>query len=160
MFILPFVHTTQISPPASSSSSSSSPAPSPAPAPPLPLALAPRLQIIRILTLGGTDLWQEEEVLRLKEDVLDPNGLPLLCYDTYKGIHFCQLDPSRMDLSEYYEWDEVDPTVTPSVFCWRTFYWMGDVLPPPQTARLGPFSCKEIVQQCIALSEKREVSTS
>ena len=129
MFILPFVCTR--SPPSPSSSP---------------------LTILRILTLGGKDLWQEDDMLRLAEDILEPNGLPLLRHHSHKGIHFCQLDPTQLDLSEYYDWEEVDPTATPPVFCWRTFYWMGDTLPPPSTAYLGPFPCELLLRECATQS--------
>ena len=121
------------------------------------------LHRIRLLTVGGTGLWQEDNALRLHEDILEPNDLPLLSHHQHKDIYFCRLDPDRMNLSEYYDWEEVVPSDT-TVFCWRTFYVMeplppspslppsllpslppSSLLPPPSTVRLGPYTWEELL---------------
>ena len=117
------------------------------------------LHTIYVLTVGGINLWQEEDpALSLKEDILEPNGLPLLSTHAVEDIHFCRLDPSQFTLSEYYQWEEVSLSEK-DVFCWRTFYEMevcpssslppsspsSPFLTPPSTARLGPYSIEELL---------------
>lgn len=118
------------------------------------------LHRIRILTWGGTELWQEENILRLREDILEPNELPLISHHLYKNVHLCLLDETRLNLSEYYDWEEIPPSSSPDppVFCWRTFYVMeprslslaspaspASFLSPPPTACLGPYTCEELL---------------
>ena len=128
---------------------------------PLPAVFLHR---IRILTWGGTELWQEENTLRLREDILEPNELPLVSHHLYKNVHLCLLDETQLNLSEYYDWEEIHPSVSsvsfvpsdPPVFCWRTFYVMEPRSPstassppfflsPPPTACLGPYTCEELL---------------
>lgn len=107
------------------------------------------LHIFTMLTVGGRGLWKEDDHLQVIEDVLQPNGFAPRSCAQHKDIFFCELDPSQINWSDYYDWKEVEDSS--EVFCWRSFYLIGPSqttspiwLPPPTTEGLGPYSYDEL----------------
>ena len=106
-----------------------------------------------ILTQGGTQIWSEEDSLRLEEDILGPNGFIMESQKRYKDIVWCKLQDSCVNMEDYYEWKEMSSFVDKETFCWRRFYLFGSAgsasyslewLPFPESETLGDYTCKEL----------------
>ena len=85
-----------------------------------------QVTVIQLLTLGGTQLWKEENTRLLEKNILHPNGIyvkgkPL----KHKDIYLCRVDTEKTEMSDFYKWEELDAE-DDSTFCWRTFYLMGE----------------------------------
>lgn len=110
------------------------------------------IHVFSLLTVGGHALWKEEGHLRVTEEILHPNGLfPIQC-TPYKDVICCELDSSKINWSDYYEWAEMDPQPNTELFCWRTFYLLGS--PPvgcPSSERLSPYTYQELLTLLFSL---------
>jgi hypothetical protein len=87
-----------------------------------------QVSIFRFLVLGGNALWKEDDSHDLEADVLHPNdiflsGVPIKMGTTY----LCPVDTLKTNLSDFYQWTEIQQGAP--VFCWRTFYVVGDSFP-------------------------------
>lgn len=72
---------------------------------------------IRLLTIGGTHLWNEntDEI----EKLLMENGI----YGTKKpanGIYLYEVDTEKTDTNDIYKWSEIDINDS-ETFCWRDY---------------------------------------
>lgn len=109
-----------------------------------------QITMIRILTIGGTLPWIEEDTLDVETDVLYPNGIylrgPMMME---QGVYFCPVDTQKTNLTDFYEWTEISPNDT-ETFCWRTFYITGEAknyrgwLPIPSTEMFGSYHYQDI----------------
>ena len=108
------------------------------------------IHIFRILTIGGTTLWKEEDSLDLHQDILHPNGIyldgaPIL----WNNAYLCKVDINKTEMNDFYNWEEISKNS--DLFCWRTFYTFGDTnkhcrwMEMPQEERLEPYYCHEIL---------------
>lgn len=107
----------------------------------------------KVLTIGGTNLWTEDDELDIIHDVLEPNGIILRSPPRIIGgnIALCEVDTDKTELNDYYKWDEIELN-DKETFCWRTFYTMGttmdggkhDWLSIPCNETIGPYTCKEL----------------
>jgi hypothetical protein len=96
-----------------------------------------------ILTIGGNQLWTENNSLDPIHDILHPNDIylekPPIKYDNY---YLCQVDITKTDLNDFYKWEEIE-LEDKNCFCWRTFYTFGNNLelsswlPIPQNESIG-----------------------
>jgi hypothetical protein len=109
------------------------------------------------LTLGGALLWKEDDSLDVIRDIIEPNGIYLSSPPVkVNDIVFCEVDTTRTNLADQYQWDEISLTDR-QTFCWRTYYLMGkgtdmgkgtgatDWLPLPAEERLEPYSLQEVI---------------
>ena len=109
--------------------------------------------------MGGTQLWKEDDSLDVVRDILGPNGIYLASPPVrVKDIVFCEVDTTRTNLADQYQWDEISLTDR-HTFCWRTYYLMGtdmgtdtdkdnsktNWLPLPAEERLEPYSLQEVI---------------
>lgn len=111
-----------------------------------------------LLTVSGIRLWKEEDMLRLKEDILEPNGFILRSEPRrMNDLMLCELDDSKLDMSDYYRWEELttEQLCKDDVFCWRKYYSAGPSddlrasihsqwLPPPESHVLSNESYREL----------------
>lgn len=109
------------------------------------------IHIMHLLTIGGHDLWEEDDRLRVVEDILEPNGLYLSApiqriqsADHSSVIIACPIDPCRTVIQDFYQWNEI-PKEDHTTFCWRIFYRCGTPF-FPKGDRLGPFPMKDIYE--------------
>lgn len=108
------------------------------------------IHIMNLLTIGGGELWEEDDQLRVVEDILEPNGLygsgqPVRILTSSHPdtvIYACPIDPQRTAIDDFYRWKEISKEDR-ETFCWRTFYRCGTPF-FPKDERLGPFYTKEV----------------
>lgn len=74
------------------------------------------------LANGGHSLWEAEDTNALEE-----NGIYTASVFQSKNIFFCEVDPKRTKLEEFYTWEEVqqDPKKK-TLECWRDYYFFYD----------------------------------
>jgi hypothetical protein len=115
------------------------------------------INTIMILTIGGTQLWDEYTVpaKNIDKDILIPNGL----IKTSKSItplngakektYLCEIDASKTNMGDFYNWSEISLSDT-ETFCWRKFnIIMGEDgnswLPVPDFEKIGDYKVHDIV---------------
>jgi hypothetical protein len=87
----------------------------------------PKITIHRfiILTIGGKQLWTENDSLDPIHDILHPNQIYLKSsFIKYENYYLCEVDITKTDLNEFYKWEEIE-LKDDECFCWRTFYTFG-----------------------------------
>jgi hypothetical protein len=106
-----------------------------------------------ILTIGGKQLWTENDSLDPLRDILHPNDIYLEKSPIkYKNYYLCQVDITKTNLNDFYKWEEIE-LEDKDCFCWRTFYTFGNELdlsswlPIPKNESIGLDS---IFQQIIS----------
>lgn len=133
------------------------------------------VHIIKILTIGGNDLWEETSDMNIQSDILIPNGLfsfnktPLSNADAIgveapifkmKGldIYMCEIDTNKTNISDFYKWEEITDSDT---FCWRSFYHITDLnnniwLPIPDTEKISNFKIIDIINAILVNSKSNK----
>lgn len=110
---------------------------------------------IKILTIGGRNLWEEKNTLHLDNDILNPNdiyrkGLPIK-YD--KKLQLCEVDVEKTNISDFYKWDEL-PLNDTDTFCWRTYYYLSGTndicwLETPENEKIDNYTIKDLIKAII-----------
>jgi hypothetical protein len=104
---------------------------------------------IKILTIGGTTLWHEDDHHNVETDLLHPNEIWLEKPPTKSNsMYLCKVDPIKTQLNDFYKWDEI-PVGDTSTFCWRLFYIFGenaDWLPIPTTEMIDGMTPLQLFQ--------------
>lgn len=116
------------------------------------------IHIFSLLTVGGRRLWMEEDHLDLINDILQPNGFHPIDCTPYKDVMLCSLDPSQVNWSDYYHWEEIEDAS--EVFCWRSFYLVSPLLSLPRTEGLEPYSYQELFHQLLFLHSSKDTSST
>jgi len=109
------------------------------------------VNLFRILTIGGKYVWEEDNNLDIEADILHPNGIYLKTPPYKSGeLVLCRVDPSRTDINDFYNWDEIDIEDT-TTFCWKKIYtFNGNTvdtkwwLPIPMDEKLGSYTYNEL----------------
>ncbi len=111
--------------------------------------------IIRVLTIGGKYVWEEDSKLDIYKDILNPNDIYCKSIaDFDKKLKLCSVDTNRTNLNDFYKWDEIDMT-DEQTFCWRQFaYLLSNPshlpwLEIPETEKLGKYSVRQIIQKLV-----------
>ncbi len=113
---------------------------------------------IKMLTVGGHELWEEKDGLIINKDILNPNdiyarGKPI---KMDKLMHLCAVDTTKTSVTDFYTWNELSLEDS-ETFCWRTFtYLAADKecwLAIPDTERLGKYSVRTIVENILEKNE-------
>jgi hypothetical protein len=84
-----------------------------------------QINIIKILTIGGKKIWEENDNLDIDIDILNPNDI----YRTNKKIQIdanCilfEIDTHKTKIDDFYKWEEIDINDT-ETFCWKSFYYL------------------------------------
>lgn len=77
---------------------------------------------IRILTIGGTQLWEEADNLDIDCDILESNDIyrkgPI---HVINNLRLCEVDTERTAIADFYKWNEL-PVQDHDTFCWRNMY--------------------------------------
>lgn len=114
-----------------------------------------QVNIIKLFTVGGKQLWEEDNTLNIDNDILNSNDIyrkgSILTID--KKIHLCEIDTEKTKILDFYKWEEIEQDNT-DIFCWRTYiYLVGYTgvswLDIPESERLGSYSVKEIIKMIL-----------
>lgn len=113
------------------------------------------VHIIRILTIGGRQLWEENSKLDVDNDILIPNDIYRIgdIIKLGKNIKLCKIDTTKTNLNDYYKWDEININDT-DTFCWRTYIQFIDTnnnnwLNIPDNEKIDRFLLKDIINTII-----------
>ena len=72
------------------------------------------------LTEGARGFWQTDETEKQVKKMLKDNGFAVINTFTENGVMYAEVDQNKIQMSEFYTWDEVNPeTSTEDV--WRTY---------------------------------------
>lgn len=120
------------------------------------------IHVIKLLCIGGRDLWEEFDTNNIAKDILEPNSL--FCTTTpfinLKGqdIFICEIDGTKTTMSDFYNWEEIslDDNET---FCWKKIIHITDTnqntwLPIPDSEKMSNFKVKDIIQAILSNSNK------
>lgn len=111
------------------------------------------ITVFQILTVGGKELWVEDDSLDIENDILVPNGIYLCSPPTplqQQGIFLCNVDTVKTNIADFYKWEEIQPNDS-ETFCWRTCYSFGEKnnycnwLPIPINEYIGKYTHKELL---------------
>ncbi len=110
---------------------------------------------IKLLTVGGQNLWEEKNTLHIDNDILNPNDIyrksSPIKYD--KKLQLCEVDVEKTNISDFYKWDEL-PLNDTETFCWKTYYYLSgsnDIcwLEAPDTERIGSYNIKDLIKTIV-----------
>jgi hypothetical protein len=114
-----------------------------------------KINVIKILTIGGKILWEEKNSLDIDKDILNPNDIykknKIIKYD--KVTQLCEVDITKTNISDFYKWDEIDINDN-ETFCWRSYIYLTGVdgiiwLNIPETEKLGKYLVKDLIMAII-----------
>lgn len=112
------------------------------------------VNVIKILTIGGKDLWQENASLRIDDDILNPNDIyrtnDIINYDN--NLQLCEVDCDKTNMSDFYKWEEVN-LGDRDTFCWKTYYYFAGTnksswLDVPNE-KIGKYSIRDIINAIV-----------
>jgi hypothetical protein len=115
-----------------------------------------KVNVIKFLTIGGQNLWEEKATLHIDKDILNPNDIfrkgGAIKYD--KSLQLCEVDLEKTTISDFYKWEEVELGDS-ETFCWRTYYYFTGNdssycwLDPPQSEKLGKYNIKDLISAIV-----------
>jgi hypothetical protein len=76
---------------------------------------------IRVLTVGGKDLWEESKGSVKK--ILESNGIYSKKTKKYDNVYLCEVDTVKTDINDIYKWNELDINDN-ETFCWRDYVFL------------------------------------
>ncbi len=114
-----------------------------------------QVHTIKFLTIGGQKIWEEDNSLKLDEDVLNSNDIyrkgPIIKFD--KQLQLCEVDMEKTKVSDFYKWDEISVEDV-DTFCWRMYIYLtgnnGDNwLDISASEMLGNYSVKALINKIL-----------
>jgi len=73
------------------------------------------------LSDGGKTFWHTDDTEKQVKKMLKDNGFPLLSLKTEQGIMYANIDSTKLNISDFYQWSELaDPQISQEDV-WRTF---------------------------------------
>lgn len=118
---------------------------------------------IRLLTIGGKTLWEENNSLNIDEDVLNPNDIwrkgAVIAPD--KHLKLCEVDTDKTSIADFYNWNEI-PFNDEETFCWRNYVYLVGLkgeswLNIPNTERFGTTSLNKVITAIIHQKDTRSI---
>ena len=101
------------------------------------------------LSEGGKTLWHTDDTDKEVKKMLKDNGFPLLSLKKEQGVIYANVDSTKLNISDFYQWSELAEPVTSEDDVWRTFliptallsctvfkqeFWASTGLPPVLTS--------------------------
>lgn len=114
---------------------------------------------IRILTVGGKQLWEESNKSDIDTDILNPNDIyrkNTVKFD--KNTYLCEVDTEKTNVNDLYKWSEIDINDN-ETFCWRDYvYFTGKNnkcwLNIPKNEKIGNVNINKLILQLIEKNKK------
>lgn len=100
------------------------------------------------LTSGGKAFWHSDDSEKQIKKMLKDNGFPLLSLKTEQGVIYANVDSTKLNMYEFYQWSELESPSNSEDDLWRTFliptalwscpvfkqeFWASTGLPPVLT---------------------------
>jgi hypothetical protein len=107
---------------------------------------------IKMLTVGGQDIWEEADNLKINKDILNPNDIYTKSKPIKldKTLRLCAVDTNKTPVADFYKWNELAADDR-DTFCWRTFVYIASDndswLAIPVTEMLGKYQVRDIVRE-------------
>jgi hypothetical protein len=109
---------------------------------------------IKVLTIGGRDIWEEADGLNINKDILNPNDIYAkskpIKFD--KALRLYRVDTAKTQIADFYKWNELSGTDR-DTFCWRSFVYLvadnNSWLTIPESEKLGKYLVSDIVRAII-----------
>jgi hypothetical protein len=101
------------------------------------------------LSDGGKTFWHTDDTEKQVKKMLKDNGFPLLSLKTEQGIMYANIDSTKLNMSDFYQWSELEDPLKSEDDVWRTFlipkalwscpvfkeqFWTSSGLPPVLTS--------------------------
>lgn len=101
------------------------------------------------LSDGGKAFWHTDESERQVKKMLKENGFPLINLKLEHGIMYANIDSTKLNISDFYQWSEIDDVTNSEDDVWKRFlipaalwscpifkqeYWASSGLPPVLTS--------------------------
>ncbi len=113
-----------------------------------------QINVIKLLTIGGCELWEEDNGLNIDKDVLNPNDIyrSKTQQKASKQLNFCEVDTQKTKINDFYMWEDIE--ADSDTFCWRTFIYLTDLagsnwLEIPETEKLGKFLVRDLIKSIV-----------
>jgi hypothetical protein len=113
------------------------------------------IHTIKILTIGGRQLWEENSNFDIDNDILTPNDIYRIgdIKKLGKNIKLCQIDSSKTNIDDYFKWEEININDN-ETFCWRTYIQIIDTynhnwLNIPDSEKFGKILVRDIIDTII-----------
>jgi hypothetical protein len=114
-----------------------------------------QVHTIKVLTIGGHGIWEEDNSLNLDKDILNPNDIyrkgTTIKFD--KQLQICEVNTEKTKISDFYKWDEIAFEDT-ETFCWRTYVYLSgngsaNWLDIPTSEILGKYKIRDLIAKII-----------
>jgi|UniRef100_A0A6C0DV64 hypothetical protein len=114
-----------------------------------------QVHTIKVLTIGGRGIWEEDNSLNLDKDILNPNDIyrkgTTIKFD--KQLQICEVNTEKTKISDFYKWDEIAFEDT-ETFCWRTYVYLSgngsaNWLDIPTSEILGKYKIRDLIAKII-----------
>lgn len=116
------------------------------------------INVFKILTIGGKNIWEESNGLDIDTDILEPNGIfrtgSIATISKLPTYYLCEIDSNKTALTEFYKWEEL-PISDEETFCWKTYTYLTDTneniwLPIPETETLNGYKVSMIINAILS----------
>lgn len=100
------------------------------------------------LSDGGRGFWHTDDTEKQVKKMLKENGFPLISLKSEQGVMYANIDSTKLNMSEFYHWSELEDPSKAEDDVWRTFliptalwscpifkqeFWKSTNLPPVLT---------------------------
>jgi hypothetical protein len=79
------------------------------------------LKLNLFLSDGGKSFWHTDDTEKQVKKMLKDNGFPLLSLKTEQGVMYANIDRTKLNISEFYQWSELESPQKSEDDVWRTF---------------------------------------
>lgn len=98
------------------------------------------IHAIRILTIGGKELWEESDESGESHNILEANDIYYKKMIQHDNIHLYEVDIEKTDIHDIYKWSDIH--MNTDTFCWRDYvFFIGkkneDWLHHPKNEKIG-----------------------
>lgn len=79
------------------------------------------LKLNLFLSDGGKGFWQTDDTEKQIKKMLKDNGFPVLSFKTEQGVIYAKIDSTKLNMSEFYQWSELNDPARSEEDVWRVF---------------------------------------